>query len=39
MWLNYRLKARGLKHTVELSNIEMEKMELIHKAEQKFSEN
>ncbi|MFH2064948.1 MAG: hypothetical protein ABIK15_07110 [Pseudomonadota bacterium] len=37
-WLNYRIKGKELDHTIELSKLEKEKMELIQKAAQKFPE-
>ncbi|MDA8416546.1 MAG: hypothetical protein M0Z78_05685 [Betaproteobacteria bacterium] len=38
IWINYRTKEKELDHTLELSKIEKEKMDLIRKAAMKFPE-
>jgi len=38
VWINFRTKEKELDHTIELSRLEKEKMELISKAVQKFPE-
>lgn len=38
VWINFRAKEKELDHTIELSRLEKEKMELIQKVAQKFPE-